>query len=32
VLNRDDRDEFAHFEVSIAPDQLARFEKTQLHR
>jgi GTP-binding protein HflX len=31
VLNRDDRDEFAHFEVSIAPDQLARFEKTQLH-
>lgn len=28
VLNRDDRDEFAHFEVSIAPDQLARFEKT----
>jgi GTP-binding protein HflX len=32
VLNRDDRDEFAHFEVLIAPDQLARFEKTQLHR
>lgn len=28
VLNRDDRDEYAHFEVSIAPDQLARFEKT----
>lgn len=28
VLNRDDRDEFAHFEVSIAPDRLARFEKT----
>ena len=28
VLHRDDRDEFAHFEVSIAPDQLARFEKT----
>tara|TARA_R110000868_G_scaffold10313_1_gene50531 strand:- start:565 stop:1914 length:1350 start_codon:yes stop_codon:yes gene_type:complete len=28
VLNRDDRDEFAHFEVSIAPEELARFEKT----
>lgn len=27
VLNRDDRDEFAHLEVSIAPDRLARFEK-----
>ena len=28
VLNRDDRDDFAHIEVLIAPDQLARFEKT----
>ena len=27
VLSRDDRDDFAHLEVSIAPDQLARFEK-----
>jgi hypothetical protein len=26
-LSRDDRDDFAHLEVSIAPDQLARFEK-----
>jgi GTP-binding protein HflX len=27
VLSRDDRDDFAHLEVSIAPDQLAWFEK-----
>ena len=27
VLKRDDEGEFAHFQVSISPDMLARFEK-----
>ncbi|MEX2455327.1 MAG: GTPase HflX [Rhodospirillaceae bacterium] len=29
VLSRDDEGEFAHFEVSISPDMLARFEKNR---
>jgi GTPase len=32
VLSREDRDDFAHLEVSIAPDELARFEKNQANR
>ena len=32
VLRRDDREDFAHLEVSIAPDELARFEKNQSKR
>jgi GTP-binding protein HflX len=32
VLSRDDKEDFALLEVSIAPDQLARFEKNQLNR
>ena len=32
VLSRDDREDFAHLEVSIAPDELARFEKNQSNR